>query len=174
VCDCKVGPGKFEGEPALTYLAWQAVLDGGGDESTGETGDLTDWLAGPFEWSEDYLATARDYGYCEACIRDAQAAGIAVWESDQGFVYSALFDTAAEYEAALAEAQHDDELAAEEEESDDELAAEEEDTPTDGSCGECGCGLPSWQADGSLCGRCEDATRRETTEAAIAAENEED
>ncbi len=118
MCDCKVGPGKFEGEGVLTYLAW---LEGCSDETTGdsERGNLTDWTQRPFGWDEGEFAAARAYGYCDACIREAQdspTAGIALWESEQGFVYGTTYDTLDEYESALAEAQAEDEASAEEEE----------------------------------------------------------
>ena len=29
MCECKVGPGKFEAESALTFLAWESMLNGG-------------------------------------------------------------------------------------------------------------------------------------------------
>ena len=114
MCDCKVGPGKFEGESALTFLAWDSTMEGSSDETTGSDGDFTDWLRGPgpFGFSEDSANAARRYGYCESCIREAlesTAAGIAVWESDQGFVSGREFATVEEFEASFAEAEEGEE-----------------------------------------------------------------
>ena len=115
MCDCKVGPGKFEGEPALTFLAWDAMMDGSSDATTGdsERGTLTEWLRGPgpFGFSSDSVDAAREYGYCDPCILAAlatPAAGIELWESEQGFVYGREFATLEDFEASLAEAEAED------------------------------------------------------------------
>jgi diadenosine tetraphosphatase ApaH/serine/threonine PP2A family protein phosphatase len=102
MCECKVGPGKFEGEPALAYLLW---ADGFADEST----DQVDWFRGPFQASDDARYAAEAYGsYCLPCIALAQedsAYGASLYESDQGFVYLVTYPTALEYDAAFAEAE---------------------------------------------------------------------
>lgn len=104
MCECKVGPGKFEGEPALAYLLCTGVF---ADEST----DQIDWYRGPFLASDDARTAAGAYGYCQGCIAAAQADtsyGASLYESDQGFVYLVTYPTALEYAAALAEAEEAD------------------------------------------------------------------
>ena len=111
MCECKVGPGKFEGESALTFLAWQSMLmNGGGDTTTGDDGNVVEWFLSPFNFDADPEAVeaARDYGYCEACIAEALAddsAGLSLWESSQGFVYGTTYATREEFDKALAEAE---------------------------------------------------------------------
>lgn len=111
MCECKVGPGKFEGESALTFLAYQSSLLGGADATTYDGGDMpTDWFRRPFNFDADAetVDAARAYGYCEPCIVEAltdASYGLAIRESDQGFVYSRTFDTRKEFDAALDEAE---------------------------------------------------------------------
>jgi len=121
MCNCDIGPGKFEGEGVETFLAWEMVMDGGGDDITGgEGGDgpTTDWIESPRFGESLHVESAQLYGYCDDCIMDAvrsRPAGVAVWESDQGFVSCRLFETKAEYDKALAECQEADVEAAEQE-----------------------------------------------------------
>jgi hypothetical protein len=110
MCECKVGPGKFEGESALTFLAYQSMLLGCSDESHGSA----DFFKGPLDFDADaeMVAVARDYGYCEPCIEGALAErpyGMSIWESDQGFVYGTTYDDAKAYDKAVAQAEADDE-----------------------------------------------------------------
>ena len=112
MCTCKVGPGKFEGERALIYIAWQSAMLGTSDATTGDSewGTLTDWMFAPFHFDADpeTVQAAREYGYCEACIAEAladESAGLALWESEQGFVYGAAYATREEFDKALADAE---------------------------------------------------------------------
>lgn len=113
MCDCNVGLGKFEGEPCITFLAWQSVLLGGSDMTTEWGGQAVDWFRRPFNFDADpeTVESARAYGYCQECIEEAladPAYGLAVWEDSRGFVGSRTFDTQAEFDTALAvEEAHD-------------------------------------------------------------------
>jgi hypothetical protein len=101
---CTVGPGKFEGESALTFLAYQAMLQGGVDESIGHV----DFFKGPFADFKDHAGEAGDYGYCPECIDAAladDAYGISIIEDEQGFVWLESYGTAEEFDAALAAAE---------------------------------------------------------------------
>ena len=118
MCDCKVGPGKFEGEGALTFLAWQSMLNGGGDTTTGDDGNVVEWFRAPFNFDADpeVVKAARGHGYCEACIAEALAedsAGLSLWESSQGFVYGTTYVTREAFDRALDRAERADERAAE-------------------------------------------------------------
>lgn len=104
MCNCNIGPGKFEGEPALTFLAYH---EGFGDAST----EQTEWFRGPFTFSPQDLKAALEYGYCDACIIEAltnESYGLSVYESDQGFVYLTCYGTSDDFDTALAEAEADD------------------------------------------------------------------
>lgn len=118
-CGCNPGPGKFEGESAITYLAWCAVLDGGGELTTGgEGGDgpLTDWF-GTFtapDIAEEWKQSAEDYGFCRPCVEAASAPyGLAVWEDSQGFVGCAVFESQEEHDKARKAAEARDQEVAE-------------------------------------------------------------
>lgn len=118
-CTCKVGPGKFEGEPAIAFLAHEAVLNGWGDITTGgDEGDgpLTDWL-NTFTQSDitaEMRQAARSYGYCEECIDAASAPhGLATWEDGQGFVGCEVFESDEAYTAKLKECEEADQEAQE-------------------------------------------------------------
>jgi hypothetical protein len=113
MCDCKVGPGKFEGESALTFIGWQSALMGLADVATG-VDETVDWFRAPFNFDADVetVKAARDYGYCEDCIREALAddsAGLSLWESSAGFVYGTTYATRDEFDKALADAEQEDE-----------------------------------------------------------------
>lgn len=112
--ECKVGPGKFEGEGPLTFLAHQSLLLGGSDCAAAGW----DWFRAPlgFDAEPEMIKAARDYGYCDACIKEAvetHVAGIAIWESDNGFVDGRTFGTKEAFDKALAAAEDRDERAAE-------------------------------------------------------------
>lgn len=112
-CSCKVGPGKFEGEPAVIFMAWQQAMLGNSDVSTGGEGldgPLTDWLRSPLNLDADIevVVAAVSYGYCVECVDEAGKGidgGVAVWEADNGFVFGCVFETRAEFDAALSEAE---------------------------------------------------------------------
>lgn len=110
MCDCKVGPGKFEGEGALMALAYSSLMLGGSDATTGDCGSLVDWFRRPFNFDADRenLLFAREMGYCETCIAEAlkdEAYGLALSEDSNGFVYLESFETAEAFDKALGEAQ---------------------------------------------------------------------
>ena len=106
MCECKVGPGKFEGESALTFLAYHSMLLGCSDETI----DAVDFFKAPLDF-DPYAPEAREYGYCEVCIAEALAErpyGMAISEDSQGFVWGVTYDTAEEYVAAISAAYDDD------------------------------------------------------------------
>lgn len=99
-CTCQVGPGKFEGESVLTFLAYQHL--GNVDESIGRY----NFFKAPFLFDADasVVEAALAYGYCQACIDahdDHTLYGLAIFEDDSGFVYCDTFATAAEYDTGL-------------------------------------------------------------------------
>jgi hypothetical protein len=98
-CGCRVGPGKFEGEPALTFLAFQHV--GNEDASTGRT----DWFRKPFNFDTGgAVEAALAYGYCQPCINAALADdsyGLGITTDEQGFVWLDCWATQAEFDKAL-------------------------------------------------------------------------
>ena len=109
-CTCTVGPGKFEGEPVETFLAWQMVVEGGGEEH-----GTWSFFSLPLPLSPDdhAIEAARVYGYCTACTRraasdewetDDTAIWLAVSEDVNGFVHHRTFDTDEEKAAFAAEA----------------------------------------------------------------------
>lgn len=114
MCDCKVGPGKFEGESALTFLAYQSGLLGCSDATTYDGDRAVDWFRAPFNFDADHQTVneARAYGYCEPCIEAAlrdESKGLSLREDSQGFVYGTTFATAAAFDRALARAEADEE-----------------------------------------------------------------
>jgi hypothetical protein len=115
-CECKVGPGKFEGEPVESFLLWRAALHGCADRENGAYVAFEAPLFHVDTNEPDLQTEARDYGYCDACIRAAIAGGQStsaiLWESDQGFVSGTYYDDRDEFEQDWA--------AVEEEESDHE------------------------------------------------------
>lgn len=113
-CTCKVGPGKFEGEGALTFMAWEQSMLGAADVSTGGEGAETDWLRSPLnlDADADVVRAALDYGYCQGCVDTAGTdvhGGVAVWEDGQGFVYCRVFNTRKAFDKALDKAEAADE-----------------------------------------------------------------
>jgi hypothetical protein len=119
-CTCSVGPGKFEGEPAETFMAYEQAMLGNTDASTGESdmpGSMTDWLRSPLnlDADSDVVRAAIAYGYCPTCVEAAGkdiAGGIAIYENEQGFVYGTSYATREEFDAALAAAEVEDEAEA--------------------------------------------------------------
>ena len=116
-CTCQVGPGKFEGESALTYLAYYHVLHGDSDTSTFDGGNATDWFRRPFNFDAEAEAVpaTKAYGYCDRCIKEAledESFGLSVRTSPDGFVSLARYLTEKQYDAALNEAERDEEASA--------------------------------------------------------------
>ena len=111
ICDCKVGPGKFEGEPALKFLAWELTRNRDGDAITGY--GVSVWLRAPLNLNDDpaVVRAAREYGYCEKCVAEAGTdveGGVEVHEHG-GFVYCDVYPTRESFDKALAEAEEEDE-----------------------------------------------------------------
>jgi hypothetical protein len=89
-CTCNVGPGKFEGEGAAIYLAYFSYLDG----NANDTGTVL--LLDAFEPTDAEQWCASEYGYCAdciaaACLELATAVGIALEESETGFVSGRVY-----------------------------------------------------------------------------------
>lgn len=74
-CTCHVGPGRFEGEGPTTAVVHNWSMNGFDDHEPICFGDgswaalITD-TSGP--WSDDDKAAARDAGFCDECIADAE------------------------------------------------------------------------------------------------------
>jgi len=112
MCECKVGPGKFEGEDVVAFLAYQQMLNGCVDSTTGPESGETDWFRAPLNFDADagVVDAALAYGYCQECIESHNdiRGGVSLWESNQGFVYCTTYDTREEYDRALSEAETED------------------------------------------------------------------
>lgn len=99
---CNVGPGKFEGEPTITFLAHQCAMEGMSDESVGSA----DFFVAPFNFDADTMIIdmAREYGYCDDCIGEAMtdgSYGLQTWVDSHGFVYSETYTNKDEYVNSL-------------------------------------------------------------------------
>ena len=111
-CTCHVGPGKFEGEPALAFLAYHAAAFS--DETTYRAGTSTDWFRSPFNLDtvlEDTVQLAQAYGYCSDCVQSAledDSYGLSLYEDLNGFVYLTRYKTEIEFDRALGRAQSED------------------------------------------------------------------
>lgn len=106
-CTCKVGPGKFEGEPIATFLAWDIVGNGFADEDIGRYA----FVRLPLTPDVELRQMAMDYGYCAACIDSVDATdayGVVLWESEQGFVFGEWLNDEAEWNRAIATAERED------------------------------------------------------------------
>lgn len=101
-----VGPGRFEGEPASTFLLWTWSLDGTDEESgdvSGESGHSGLWsgcMRGSFDVFGDPEAyqAARDEGYTETELAEAAetllaAVGAIVQTDDRGFISGSVYTT---------------------------------------------------------------------------------
>lgn len=111
-CNCNVGPGKFEGEPALAALAYNSAMLGGADVSTDDEDGMTaaDFFKAPlmFDADEETVKLARQAGYCEECIAealDSDAYGIGLFYSEQGFVHVEEYRSETDYLAAWLESE---------------------------------------------------------------------
>lgn len=106
--NCKPGPGKFEGESALTVMAYAQMCLGNGDASAGRY----EFFRSPLNFTADAeaVSAAHSAGFCDQCIEEAEdygrtLYGVAVWDSDQGFAMLREFGSEAEYDAALRDAE---------------------------------------------------------------------
>lgn len=114
-CTCNVGPGKFEGEPAAVYMAYQQMCLGNADTEIGRYV----FFKKPFLFDADQsvIKDALAYGYCQECIDnhgDAADYGLVIWERDDGFVMSERIETEAEWNKAIEQAEEEDSEASEE------------------------------------------------------------
>jgi hypothetical protein len=104
-----VGPGKFEGEGALTALAHYYAAEGMADDDAGKYS----LFKGPLQFGNDGSGAeefASELGYCAACIAKAledsrDLAGCVVFETDQGFAEFRELHTLEEYQEALTNAE---------------------------------------------------------------------
>jgi hypothetical protein len=106
-CMCNVGPGKFEGESCMTFMAYQQMCLGNSDLSVGRY----DFFKAPFLFDADQevVKAAKGYGYCEACIEErSESYGYVIWESAQGFAYGRDLVTKDEYEGAIKTAEEEE------------------------------------------------------------------
>lgn len=101
---CSYGPGKFEGEDALTVMAHCHVSLGTADYSVGQY----DFFKSPLQFDADQeaVAAARDAGFCPVCIEGAcdearTLAGVCTYEDDNGFAYCIRYESTEEYDAAI-------------------------------------------------------------------------
>lgn len=78
------GPGKFEGEPCYAEHFYTACLEGGAD----------DFYDGCTQVSR-LDVTAEDVAAFPCCLETADIGkAVILWETEQGFVYTRLMDTA--------------------------------------------------------------------------------
>lgn len=112
MCDCKQRHGKFEGEPAVTWLAHLALGHGWSDEEIGRYTFFKAPLG--FDTLPRVHEEAAAEGWCPECIEEALGTacyGIVAWEDDAGFAYSRVLGDAMEYDdqrvAALDESEEE-------------------------------------------------------------------
>lgn len=91
-------PGKFEGEPASSYLVYLALMDGA-DEDAGSHA----LLRGVLVPGNDLILAAKAVGYTPEEIKESlvnlfDMAGAIMHESDQGFVYVTIYDNPSQLE----------------------------------------------------------------------------
>jgi hypothetical protein len=103
LCTCKVGPGKFEGETALTALLYSAMLNGGSDLNIG----ATDFFKAPLNLGDDSANVdfAREIGFCNVCIyralEETECFGAVVEEDSNGFVSAAVLSDEAAWDQMI-------------------------------------------------------------------------
>jgi len=94
------GLGKFENEPAETFLLWGLSLDSGYDEETGdvETGAWRCIFRGPVSPVdvESQFDDAREYGYTDtelvsALVSLSKMAGAILTTNDLGFIWGDVY-----------------------------------------------------------------------------------
>lgn len=87
------GPGKFEQEPASTFLIYRASMDGADDDAGNHA-----LFRGPMVPEYRAIEEARQVGYTEPEIMSSvidlrDMAGAIMYEDEQGFVYSTIYHT---------------------------------------------------------------------------------
>jgi len=97
-CHCP-GPGKFQGEPASTFIAWDLVCRGFVDEEI----DQYSFIRYPHAPTHEEYHDAREAGYCGLCIEEAFESsqfnyGVMVYEDDTGFIYGTILATRKEWD----------------------------------------------------------------------------
>jgi hypothetical protein len=110
MCTCKVGPGKFEGEGADTFLLHAICGECPNNDICYGDRSWAAIVARPIVADPDSKAEALKYGYCQKCINKAASAmakadggGYSVGEDSQGFAWSINWETFAKAEKALAD-----------------------------------------------------------------------
>lgn len=124
MCDCKVGPGKFEGESAETAMLWEWSMEGFG-EIHGPEGCTFDYFDGEVLVGSEDREAAVSAGFCVECIDAAtkrlrECKGAVVGQTEQGFIWSRIADTDDEHVKMLADIAADDAEAEADEADDDE------------------------------------------------------
>ena len=109
---CKRQPGKFEGSNgALEYFFYDAMLNGGGDDTTGGENEspITEWLQIQNHDIADLRSMhARDtdgWHFCQEHCRQAalelkDAYGVSIFEDSNGFVHVSVYDHEHTYDSA--------------------------------------------------------------------------
>lgn len=97
-------------------MAWEQVLLGNSDTTTGADDSPVEWLRSPLNLDADQevVKAALAYGVSEAGTDIA--GGVAVWEDGQGFVYCETYQTRAEFDKALGDAEEAEQQRVEEDE----------------------------------------------------------
>jgi hypothetical protein len=90
------GPGKFEGEPASTFLLYQRGLDGDFDEDFSQNFGWWARFNSPLQPYPDEIEASKSAGYTESEIQDslcniASMAGAIIHERNDGFVYGEIY-----------------------------------------------------------------------------------
>lgn len=101
--------GKFEGEPIYAPYYWDCCLQGMFAEDVNGVFFMPLDASDHAMWPELYLNTWD--GQHDPTTKPVY--GIALEESEQGFVYSKVYDTQAEYNAAVEEMERQEELTGE-------------------------------------------------------------
>src|SRR5262245_45494034 len=107
-CTCKVGPGQFEGEPALVFMAHEQMCMGMSDDSIGRY----DFFKAPFNFDADseVVKAALAYGYCQECVDgydDKDAYGMVIWTRDDGFACGNVYYSEKKYNEAVEDAEEE-------------------------------------------------------------------
>lgn len=98
-CSCNIGPGRFEGEPASTFILDHLTMDGEGEQIMYAEDAGCVVFDGQFtvaDYSADADLAAVDYGYCQPCVDAAwcelrdMVGAVVSWDA-QGFVYGRVY-----------------------------------------------------------------------------------
>jgi len=99
-CQCRLHPGKFEGEPPATLILYEQTMAGGADEECGAYALYrAPIMPVPEEPIDNTLRSDLvSAGYCQKCIADSiarlqGAAGAITHQSEQGFETHEIYIT---------------------------------------------------------------------------------